>query len=397
MLGAARAPAAPSRDDQGNQPRPPAARDLRVLLVCPGVAHIARGFETFALECYAALREQPRLRVALVGASGPVGDGRHRAASLRKDGLPARALGVAVRRDGYWVEQLSFALGLLPVLRRAAPDVVYFSDWVLGLALGRLRDRTGMRFKLLMSNGAPGYPPFDWAFDHVQQLTPPLYEAALAGGEPPERHTLLPLGVAVGPPPRRLRDDERAALRRRLRLPEDGEILLSVAALNRWSKRLDFLAREVARLDTRPHLVLLGEHDDEAEQVIAAARAALGADGFTARTVPPTAVGDYYRAADLAVLASIHESMGRVLVEALSHGLRTVAHKSEVIAYVTGGHALLRDLQADGSLTAALGEARRMPDDDGARRARHEFTRERFGWDVLRPRYLDMNQRCAAS
>src|SRR5204863_3661424 len=120
--------------------------------------------------------------------------------------------------------------------------------------------------------------------------------------------------------------------------------------------------------------------DDEAGRVIAAARAALGGDGFSVRTVPPDSVGDYYRAADMAVLASIHESMGRVLVEALSHGLRAVAHDSEVIRCVTGGHTLLCDLRHDGSVAAAIAQARRMPDDDEARRTRHAYARERFGW-----------------
>lgn len=386
----------PLAEPPGTPPQAP-ARELRVVIACPGVAHIARGFETFAQECFAALRGQPGLRMALVGASGPKGGGRHRAPTLRKEGRVASALGAVVRRDAYWVEQLSFAASLVPLLRRAAPDVVYLSDWVLGLALGRLRTATGMRFRVLLSNGAPGYPPFDAAFDHVQQITPALYDAALAGGEPPARHTLLPLGVAVGDQPRRAAREERAALRRELGLPAEGEILLSVAALNCWSKRLDFLAREVAGLSSRPHLVLLGERDAEAAQVVSAARAALGSDGFSVRTVAPAAVARYYRAADMAVLASIHESMGRVLVESLAHGLRTIAHDSEVMRYVTGGHALLRDLRSEGSLAAAIEEARALPDDDAARLERYEFARDRFGWHTLRPQYLEMIRRCAAA
>src|SRR5947209_5253180 len=165
-----------------------AERALSVFIVCPGVQHVARGFETYALECFAALRGDPGLDVTLIGGSGPRGGGRSTAWALRKDSRPAVAAGRVLGRDGYWVEQATFAVGLVPALIRRRPDVVLFSDWVLGFGLGRLRERLRLDYRLLMSNGAPGYPPFDRAIDHVQQLTPVVYEAALAAGEPPSRH-----------------------------------------------------------------------------------------------------------------------------------------------------------------------------------------------------------------
>ena len=39
-----------------------------------------------------------------------------------------------------------------------------------------------LRYSVLFHNGGSGAPPFD-RFDLVQQVTPSMYEAALAGGE----------------------------------------------------------------------------------------------------------------------------------------------------------------------------------------------------------------------
>ena len=372
------------------------ARPLRLLIACPGVGHVARGFESFAEECFAALREQPELEVTLAGGAGPAGGGRVTVPVPAPRHPLLRAAGAAARRDGYFAQQLVFSAGLLPVVATRRPDVILASDWVLIGALGRWRALAGRRHpKLLLSNGAPGAPPYDPAVDHVQQLTPAMHRVALEAGEPPARHTLLPYGVGVPaePPP----DDRasRARLRDALGLRADPELLLCVAALNRWHKRLDYLIAEVARLPRRPHLVLIGEPEGETPGLLADAGRRLGPDGFTARTVPLGEVGDYYAAADMFVLPSVHEGMGRVLVEALGHGLPVLAHDAEWSRAVVGRHGFLADLERPGALAGLIERVR--ADDGGlaARAARHRHARERFSWSELAPAYVKMVRVCA--
>lgn len=357
----------------------------RVLLACSGLGHTMRGFETFTLECHAALRDHPRLDVVLP-----------RVRTIRRDSRLARALGAGARRDGYFAEQMVYALAVMPVIARRRPDVVFLSDWALAGALGRLRALTRSRYRLLLCNGAPGPPPYDRTIDHVQQLTPAYYDMALVAGEPPARHTLLPLGVAIDPELRLPSGEERAALRGRLGLPRDGELLLSVAALNAWHKRVDYVVREVAELEQRPHLVLLGQHEDETPAILELARALLGPDGFTARTVAPEAVSDYYRCADAFVLGSLYEASGRVLLESLGHGLPTLCHDSDTTRYVTGPHGLRADLSRRGALLALIEASRAAPLPESGRRAQHRFVHETFGWEALVPRYVEMIEACAA-
>jgi 1,2-diacylglycerol 3-alpha-glucosyltransferase len=215
----------------------------RVLLACSGLGHAMRGFETFALECHAALRGHPRVRPLLVRARGAAGEGERTARAIGRDARLARLIGRATRRNGYFAEQMAYALRLVPLLARDRPDVVLFSDWALGGALGRWRALSRSRYRLLLCNGAPGPPPYDRTIDHVQQLTPAYHRLAMEAGEPAQRHTLLPLGVAVERELRLPSPQERQALRERLGLPRDRELVLSVAALNAWHKRLDYVVR----------------------------------------------------------------------------------------------------------------------------------------------------------
>ncbi len=357
------------------------------------MGHVVRGFESFAEECFEALRDRPDLDVVLVGGRGRPRGARITAPVPATDAPLARALGRAVRRDGYVAQQMLFALSLAPILAMRRPHVILVSDWVVASALGRMRVLTRQRYRLLLSNGAPGGPRFDWSIDHVQQLTPALLRLALDGGEPPARHTLLPLGRAIAPrlgPP-----VAKASARAALGLPVEGELLLCVSAFNRWSKRLDYLIDEVAALRPRPHLVLLGQPEEETPALLQLARERLGPRGFTARTVPRHAVAAYYRAAEMLVHAAVYEAMGLVLVEALAEGLPVVAHDSEITRFVVGEHGFLGDLVQPGGLAPLVAAARAAGETD--RVARHRYAYERFSWDRLVPRYVEMVRACAAS
>jgi 1,2-diacylglycerol 3-alpha-glucosyltransferase len=356
------------------------------------VGHVVRGFESYAEECFEALRGRPELEVALVGGHGRPRDGRLTVPVPAADAALARALGRGMGRDGYFAQQILFAVGLAPMLAARRPHVVLVSDWVLASALGRVRALTRLGYKLLLSNGAPGGPRFDWSIDHVQQLTPALQRIALEGGEPPERHTLLPLGRAIAPQPPALSSRET---RIALGLPPDRELLLCVSALNAWHKRLDYLVDEVSALEPRPHLVLLGQREQETPLILRRARDRLGAEGFTVRTVPRGEVAAYYRAADVLVHAAVHEALGLVLVEGLGHGLPVVAHDSPTSRFVLGPHGFLGDLTRPGGLAPLVTAARAAPAADRA--ARHASAYERFSWDRLAPRYVETLRRTAES
>lgn len=376
-------PAVPSLS---SPPPVPTPRPVRVFLPCTGLGRQRRGFETFTLECADALRGDPRIALTVFSGAALPGVPARVRWNLRRDGALARLVGAFVRRDGYFVEQLSFFLSLLPALVLGRPDVVYFADLNLGNLCWHWRRLSGQRFKLLYYNGGLTTRPFTRA-DVVQQLTPAGFDEAVARGEAPARQTILAHGVRVPDTlPSRITGDARPALG----LPADRPVVLAVGMLDTAIKRTDYLIRELAALPApRPFLCLLGADGPDADAVRALASELLG-DDVLARAVPHESIGDYYRAADVFALASLREGFGLAYVEALAHGLPIVAHDSAVTRHLLDGFASLTDLSRQGALTRALSAALDAPTSEVLRAERHASARTRFGWDALREDYAQL-------
>jgi glycosyltransferase involved in cell wall biosynthesis len=270
-------------------------------------------------------------------------------------------------------------------LRRRPPDVVYFSEWHTGLGLAALRRLAGGRHRLVLCNGTMALEGFGH-LDRVQELTPAALDAVLARGGDPERHTMLPLGFEIAPELPAVPRADRAMLRERLGLPREGEVVLSVAALNRHHKRLDYLIEEVARLPApRPFLLLAGQREAETPGLEALARERLGAEGHSIRTVPQAEVAGLHAASDRFVLPSLGEGLPRALIEALAAGLACLVHDYGVTRFALGEHGRYADFTRPGALAGLLAQP-----DSGDPAARHRSALERFGWDALRPRYVEL-------
>ncbi|HEY8835153.1 MAG TPA: glycosyltransferase family 4 protein [Chthoniobacterales bacterium] len=372
------------------------ARVLRVFFSCSGIGIIDRGIETFFREAFDGLRETEGLDITLYKGGGPPKADEKVLWNLPRTGSAAALLGKGIRRNSYVVEQLSTFPSMVGAIRKHRPDVIFYSDSNLGFQLFRWRKQIGVPFRLLFSNGGPVHPPFDRT-DYVQQVAPLYFEEAIAAGEPGERQRMVPYGISV--PQGAPESDEavRAALRRRLNLPAEGKIILSVGWISARHKRMDYLVNEVAQLpQPRPHLLLLGTMDDQSDELISLAREKLGEDGFTARSVPYEQVADYYRAADVFALASLQEGFGRVFLEALIHGLPVIAHDHPVMRFVLGREAILADLSKAGMLANQLVDALGASNQRDCAVSRRESVRSRFSWPVLASQYRDMFFDCVS-
>jgi 1,2-diacylglycerol 3-alpha-glucosyltransferase len=368
----------------------------RVLFSCTGVGIFNRGIESFFREAFDGLKNCHGIDAVLLKGGGTESESERIAACLPRTGAAAVALGKILRRNSYVAEQLSSLPSAIREIRTFKPQVVFYSDANLGFQLYRWRDRIGVPFRLLFSNGGPCRPPFDRT-DFVHQVAPFYREVALEAGESETKHHMVPYGVHVTAAPE-LRMQERAQLRVRLGIPVNRKVVLSVGWISREHKRMHYLVDELARLpEPRPYLQMLGAMDASSTDVVRLATRRLGADGFSARSVEYKDVADYYRAADLFVLASLREGFGRVYLEAMMHGLPVIAHDHPVMEFVTGGLATLRDLSREGALAASLAETLQAPCSDALMKDRWRSVRDRFSWNVLAPRYIDMFRVVGAS
>jgi glycosyltransferase involved in cell wall biosynthesis len=369
-------------------------RSIRVLFSCTGIGLENRGIESFFREAFDGLRRTPGLEARLIrSAAGCArqkeGEAERPVWCLPRFGKAAKLIGRLTGRSPYAVEQWSSFPGVVREIRRFRPDVVFTSEANLCFLLRRFRKQIGVPFRVLFSNGGPCNPPFD-RYDFVHQVAPFYRDEALAAGEESGKHLMVPYGIHVPGEPTEDKTG-KAELRKRLGLPLDRPVVLSVGWIARKHKRMHYLIEEVARLpQPRPFVQILGAIDANSPEILSLACELLGEGNFAAQSVPYEEVADFYRAADVFVLCSLAEGFGRVYLEALSHGLPTIGHKHPVIEYVLGDAGIVADLSQPGNLCEVLTKTLGQPNTHVAMQSRWQSIASRFDWEVLSGRYLEM-------
>src|SRR5277367_1357773 len=234
---------------------------IGVVFSCTGIGTTNRGIESFFQEAYDNLHEIAGIDAHVVKGVGNGQSGERVARMLRRDGIVANAIGKLTGRSAYAIEQWSSLASVYGVIRECRADVVFYSEANLGFGLRWLRSVTGRRFVLLFSNGGPLRGSFS-RMDLVHQVTPTYLREALDAGEDPRKHMFVPYGFKLSrawSPPTRV---EKVAIRQRLGLPTDRQILISVGWISHLQKRMDYVVRELAACDEpKPFLVMLGWQD----------------------------------------------------------------------------------------------------------------------------------------
>jgi glycosyltransferase involved in cell wall biosynthesis len=129
--------------------------------------------------------------------------------------------------------------------------------------------------------------------------------------------TVVPTGV---PKPIAL---DRSECRRRLGIQPEDQVLLFVGRIAREKNMLTLIkaAALVMKQNPRVRLVLVGDGPSRGDCEKVVRELNVGDKVIFAGYVEKESVGDYYAAADIFVFASMTETQGLVLIEAMSYGL----------------------------------------------------------------------------
>lgn len=299
---------------------------------------------------------------------------------------------------GKCLDGLFLFLGALPTVRRLrrtfrfdAIDAHFaYPEGLAAALLGKVF-RTPVLLTLrgllpLLTRHALRRPQLRWALASAARLiavSASLRDDAVSVGMPPERVRVIENGIDAA----LFRPLDRREARRRLGLPEDAPLLVSVGTL---SERKGFhLVIEALPSLPGVHYVIVGgagaEGAQEAELRALAERLGVADRVLFAGPREREDLADWYSAADLSVLASAHEGCPNVVLESLACGTPVVATPVGDIPRILDDPRLGRIVERDvPALVAGIAEALEQPWDRRRIRARiEERTWQAVGREVM--------------
>lgn len=363
----------------------------RVAIVCTGMDRVKRGFEIHARDLFELLRDDPQLELTLLKGNGVRRADEKVVFNLHRDSIPNRLLCRFVgSRWKYYIEYVSFALGLLPLLIFRTVEALYVMEAPVYKFLSRWRGLTGARYKLIHPTGGQlsRIPASDR--DYIHHVTPCYASLAEECGFPRQNQFLIPHFIHVDEVTAAQVHAKGERLRAELGVPTGMPVVLSVGSIDAQVKRMDYVIRECAALQRSVFLLLLGQQDAASTAIRALANEKLGSHRFAILTVPRQAIYDYYALADVFVLASLKEGFGLVFLEALASGVPVVTHDYDVSRYVLREQGNLLDLSKPGALTRALETLLAEPRSQTARDCRIDYVRQNYDAQALKDDYRRM-------
>jgi glycosyltransferase involved in cell wall biosynthesis len=359
-----------------------------------GLGRVQRGFERWTQDLFDLFSSEPEVDLTLFRSRGSGLSPRQAVPPLlwpmthlmRR--LPISALAGS---EEYKRDAIAFALCLLPVLVRRRFDLIHLVDPPLAVALGQLRRMIPFPGRILFTDGCAIPPAYYPRVDHLHHCSLVAYQGALAAGIHPSHMTLIPCGVHAE---KFSPGEAKVRLRQKYQIPRGTFVVLMVSAVKRDHKRIDYAIEELARVNG--DVLLWIDGNPESPEIPELAQRLLGSRCRITH-VPSEQVPELYQVADVMVHASLEESFGLTIVEALCTGLPVLTHDAEHFRWLVEHADSYVNMARAGALAARLQELLAGREALAARgRLRSAAVRARFGWNVLKPQFLEMYLRATA-
>ena len=339
-----------------------AGNEFRIAIASSGLGHIRRGVETWAEEMATALNRR-NLKVRLFQGAG-VADAEWKTVlpCLRRFDLKTQTLARVFEKLGGWhygagsgydLEQTTFVMSLWPRIFRSF-DILHVKEPWIALWMDRL-NRAGLsRPRVILSHGTEETWEVLRKYSNVQHMAPSYVDEYRPHIPEGQKNFVVPNFVDTG----KFVPGDRAAARRMWNIANGDYVVLCVAAIRKFHKRIDYLLREFdtfrRRASVEAKLVVAGAHENETDELIRYGQELLGDRVLFLENVPRARMSSLYHAADVFVLTSLHEMFGNVFLEAMATGLPVICNKTPVLDWVVGPGGIRPDLSQENALAAAL-------------------------------------------
>jgi 1,2-diacylglycerol 3-alpha-glucosyltransferase len=330
---------------------------FKIAVAASGLSHVARGIEGVALETAAALGRAGE-DVTLFQGSGDESPGRETMGCVLRSDPDAIAWARRLKRMSLWrlglsspydFEQLTFTWPLWKRIRRDF-DILHVQDAMVALWMTKLRRLGLSRPRVILGHGTEETPAWLRQYEVLQHLAPVYLEDWEKHRPPGQMVYSVPNFIDVN----RFRPGDQGAARAEWGIPQDAFVVLCVAALKRTHKRVDSLIREFQKLPQPALLVLAGAREAETDEILELGSRTLGDRVRILINVPRERITSLYHAADVFALASLHEMMPMVVIEAMACGLPICCNDTPTLRWMAGPAAEPNRIDREGALAEQM-------------------------------------------
>jgi len=363
---------------------------MRVIIAASGLGHINRGMEIWATELAYGLRRSNVSVYLFKGGGRRESYIEYVLPCLKRNSLTlAGKYNIIPNSLRLCIEEVTFSFPLTALAKMLDVDIIHITQLFPLLVL--LKRKKWIRSQIIFMN--PGSLP---KIEHiyVQQPAPYYMEKAKELRIDTKNWFMIPSFVDT----HKFSPIVKTHLRKKLGIPEDAFVILSVGAITKRHKRMDWLIREVAKLNSyskrKVFLMLTGQRENETEEVVRLGKKLLRDHIIFLLNVPHERMPDVYISSDIFVLSSCPEAFGLAFLEAMASGKPAIGHNYPVTKWIIGDGGDVVDMTKEDELAKII---KRYVIDEDLRREKGEKARERvekmFSLDKVIRRIIYMYNR----
>lgn len=369
---------------------------MKIAVLSSGLGHVNRGVEAWAEDLAAALYEKNIDVTLFKGGGKKEKDYEVVVKCLQKDRNITKNIVKFFEPFSGWrygfgfphhVQEITFGLNVLRYLKNY--DIAHMQDSQLAVFLQWFKKMHLIKPKIILAHGTEEDNSLLKKIKYLQQLAPHHLSETKKAGISRKSWFWAPNFIDTDV----YKPMDKRKVRKMFDIPQNAFVILQVAAIRKFHKRIDFAIDAIAKLKSKVKkpimYIIAGAREEDTGELIKYGKKVLGDNVRFYVNMNRSKMPYLYSAADLFFLTSIKEMFGIVLLEAMSAGIPVVASDYPVQKFVVGPAGDCVDMTKQDKVVKILKKYINEPKYlQKKKKTSREWVKKKFSKDVVVDMYI---------